>query len=157
MSVCANDTCLPLDAWCSITWCQQQQYDLSRDLLILVVFHHPGCAVGQRPPQVGVPLWMPSQHVLLLQWVWLVLWSSACLQGRRETTSTLPGGLFLLYRGSGPGQTKDFEDRAVSFCRRSGPPARARTKVASLEQQSASKAGECSFSLKLTIFPKFIW
>ena len=27
---------------------------------------------------------------------------------------------------------------------------------ASLDQQSASKAGECSFSLKLTNFPKFM-
>ena len=27
----------------------------------VVVFHHPGCAAGQRPPQVGVPLWMPTQ------------------------------------------------------------------------------------------------
>ena len=48
---------------------------------------------GQRPPQVRSPALV--QHVLFLQWVWLVLWSSACLQGRRETTSTLPGGLFL--------------------------------------------------------------
>ena len=108
---------------------------------------------GQRPPQVRSPAL--GQHVLLLQWVWLVLWSSVCFQGRRETTSTLPGGLFLLYRGTGPGQSRD---------RRTGPSPSAggqdhlleQEQGASLDQQSASKAGECSFSLKLTNFPKFM-
>ena len=48
---------------------------------------------SQRPPQVRSSALV--QHVLFLQWVWRVLWSSACLQGRRETASTLPGVLFL--------------------------------------------------------------
>ena len=37
------------------------------------------------------------------------------------------------------------------------PPARARTKVASLEQQSSSKAGECPFSLKIDNISKVLY
>ena len=59
----------------------------------------------------------------------------------------------FLYWGSGPGQSNDW---------RTGPFPSAggqdhlleQEQGASLEQQSASKAGECSFSLKLTIFLK---
>ena len=81
---------------------------LSRGLLILVVFHHPGCAVGQRPPQVGVPLWMPTQQrpppaVGVASPLVLSLHPEA--QG---DSLLLPGGLFLLFRGSGHGQTKGF-------------------------------------------------
>ena len=106
---------------------------------------------GQRPPQVRSPAL--GQHVLFLQWVWLVLWSSACLQGRRETTSTLPGGLFFctgvqaLGNQMIGGQGRLLLQGVRTTCS-------SKNKVASLEQQSASKAGECSFSLKLTIFPK---
>ena len=84
----------------------------------VVVFHHPGCAAGQRLPQVGVPHRMPTQQrpppavgvasplVLSLP------------PGAQGDSLLLPRGLFLLFPGVrhlGPNQQRDFEDRAASY------------------------------------------
>ena len=103
---------------------------------------------SQRPPQVRSSALV--QHVLFLQWVWLVLSLPPGAQGdglhptRRSVFSVL---VFRPWVSMIGGQCLLFLQGVRTTCL-------SKNKVAYLEQQCVSKAGECSFSLKLTIFPK---